>query len=108
MPNLNSCSKCNNNISSTAVALDEMSGELMCFNCVDNYNFKIDEDCYNFLLELTNIHLDNLNNLYQKKINIINVINFLEEFLILQIGPFKMIKSNNFLRSMKNKSINLY
>ena len=98
MPNVSNCGKCNSKIIQGGI--DELSGELVCSDCID----RSDNQLYSFSIinKLISLHLDELITFSQKK-EIRDSIQLLYAFLSYHIEGLKKVKSMEIVRSILDK-----
>ena len=105
MPDLKNCSKCRQEL--VHGGIDNCSGELVCPDCVDQYQMNAGEIGFIFLKQLTSLHLDDLNTISLPNNDIIDSIHLLESFMLFHIEGFNKVRSIDIMRKLLNQSINL-
>ena len=105
LPNINNCSQCKKSIYQAGI--NNFTGELLCSNCFDECNIKISKKGYNFIRQLSGIHLENLNNISFHDNIIKDSIMFLESFILFHVEGFDKIQAMIVMRKLLNKSIHL-
>ena len=99
MPNLSSCSQCNNKM--TQGRIDKLIGELVCPDCTSSWVGQIIN--LSSLEKLTSLHLDELNALTMAKKDVLDSIQFLDIFLSYHIEGLKKVNSMDMVRSLVNE-----
>jgi len=102
MPNLSNCRKCNSKMMQGGI--DESTGELVCSNCIDSSENKLNS--FSTLNKLTSLHLDEIETLSLNRKNVIDSIQLLDVFLSYHIEELKKVKSMKMIRSILNKEKN--
>ena len=104
MPNLSSCSQCNNKMIQGRI--DKFIGELVCLDCASSGADQIIN--LSSIEKLTSLHLDELNALAMAKKDVLDSIQFLDVFLSYHIEGLKKVHSMDMVRSIINEEKEAY
>jgi len=98
MPNLKTCYKCQSLLNKALI--DDKAGELICPNCNLYGKLFLNDNSLNFLKNLENMHLDEIENQMYSSLEILNAVNFLEVFTYFHLEGMDRVRSISMMKKL--------